>query len=262
MKLEVISRQPETRRHERPVLLVHGAWHGAWCWDDGFMDYLASHGWEVHAMSLRGHGHSEGREKLRWHSMAGYAEDVAQVVNSLSAPPILVGHSMGGGVVQKYLQTHDLPGAVLMASVPKKGTLRFVMRLAMSMPIRFLRFNLTMSAWPVVENPELVRKWFYSDTVPDEAIRRHFERIQDESYRAALDMMLFDLPKPDMVNTPVLVLAGEKDAIFTVQEEKATAQAYGTEAVVFPGMAHNMMSEPGWEAVADRIMQWGESLES
>ena len=34
------------------------------------------------------------------------------------------------------------------------------------------------------------------------------------------------------------------------------SRAYGTTAEVFPGMAHDMMLEPGWRAVADRILGW------
>jgi hypothetical protein len=36
----------------------------------------------------------------------------------------------------------------------------------------------------------------------------------------------------------------------------ATARAYHTEAEFFPDMGHNMMLEPGWAAVAERIHTW------
>ena len=262
MKLELIHCAPEEQMHDTPILLVHGAWHGAWCWDDGFMQYLANRGRDVYAMSLRGHGSSEGREGLRWHSMADYASDVAKVVKALPKPPILVGHSMGGGVVQKYLEDHEVPGAVLLASLPVSGTWRFILKLIRRYPLRFLRFNLTMSAWPVVETPALTREWFYSNSVPEERIVQHFERLQDESFRAALDMMGMSLPRPGKVKSPVLVLAAENDEIFPVMQEQATARAYGTEAVIFPGMAHSMMSEPGWQHVADHILAWAEEQDA
>lgn len=260
MQLEVISKQPAVRQHDTPILLVHGAWHGAWCWDDGFMDYLVERGWEVHALSLRGHGNSEGREKLRFTSMADYVADVVQVVNTMEVTPILIGHSMGGGVVQKYLESHDAPAAVLLASLPVGGTWPFNLRVLKRHPMAYLKLNLTMSAWHLVATPALSREWFYSAEVPEDEILRHHARLQDESYRAALDMLVLNLPKPARVNTRMLVLAGENDIIFSVPEEQATAKAYNTEAVVFPGMAHNMMSEPGWEKVADHILDWASAL--
>jgi pimeloyl-ACP methyl ester carboxylesterase len=51
---------------------------------------------------LRGHGASEGRDRIRWHSIADYVSDVAQVAGQLSRSPVVIGHSMGGFTVQKY----------------------------------------------------------------------------------------------------------------------------------------------------------------
>lgn len=58
------------------------------------------------------------------------------------------------------------------------------------------------------------------------------------------------------MTTPVLVLDGESDATVTNDEVRATARAYRTHAGFFPDMGHNMMLEPGWQAVAERIEGW------
>lgn len=83
MKLEIISRYPTASVRPTPLLFVHGAWHAAWCWDVHFLDYFAQQGYEVHALSLRGHGGSEGRENLRWTRIAEYIEDVARAVQQI-----------------------------------------------------------------------------------------------------------------------------------------------------------------------------------
>ncbi|NDP38037.1 MAG: alpha/beta hydrolase [Rhodoferax sp.] len=62
--------------------------------------------------------------------LADYVGDVAQVARQLSAAPIVIGHSMGGLVVQKYLQMHGAPAGVLMASIPPTGVLRTALHLA------------------------------------------------------------------------------------------------------------------------------------
>jgi alpha-beta hydrolase superfamily lysophospholipase len=77
--------------------------------------------------------------------------------------------------------------------------------------------------------------------------------------RFALEMLLLDLPKPLRVTTPPLVLGAENDIVFTQREVRATAAAYHTEAEIFPEMAHDMMLEPGWAAVAERIHAWLET---
>ncbi|RLC08454.1 MAG: alpha/beta hydrolase, partial [Deltaproteobacteria bacterium] len=56
MKLEVISKYPKGKKHSVPILFIHGAFAGAWCWEEYFLPYFADHGYESHALSLRGHG--------------------------------------------------------------------------------------------------------------------------------------------------------------------------------------------------------------
>ena len=47
-----------------------------------------------------------------------------------------------------------------------------------------------------------------------------------------------------------LVLGGARDTIFTRKEVESTARAYATRAEIFPNMAHDLMLEEGWQAVA------------
>src|SRR5512145_2483916 len=102
--MEMITQTPTTDARPTPILFVHGMFHAAWCWAENFLPFFAQHGYTAHALNLRGHGGSEGREHLRWTPLASYVADVAQAVEQMERPPILVGHSMGGFVVQKYLE--------------------------------------------------------------------------------------------------------------------------------------------------------------
>lgn len=54
----------------------------------------------------------------------------------------------------------------------------------------------------------------------------------------------------------MLVMGADDDKTITVAEVEATARAYGTEAVILPGIAHHMMLDQGWQAVADRMLAW------
>jgi pimeloyl-ACP methyl ester carboxylesterase len=256
VKLEIISKYPSVPAHPAPLLFVHGAWHGAWCWDVHFLDYFAKHGFAAHAVGLRGHGGSEGREKLRWTGLARYVEDVETVAQALPSPPVLIGHSMGGLVVQKYLERHSSPAGILLASVPPRGVLATTLRIAARHPFIFAKTNLTLSLYPIVSTPALARQAFFSKGLADEEVERYWQIIQDESYRAFLDMLAFQLPAPRKVKAPMLVLGGERDTIFQPAEVEATARAYNTEPRIFPGMAHVMMLEPQWQAVADFMLEW------
>jgi len=256
MKLELISRFPSGARRATPLLCVHGAWHGAWCWDAHFLGYFAQQGYAAHALSLRGHGLSEGRDRLRWTRIADYVEDVAAIVRQLDAAPVLIGHSMGGLVVQKYLEAHAAPGAVLLAAVPPSGVLTTTLRIAARHPALFALANLRLSLLPLVSTPALAREAFFSDALSQTQVAEYTSRLQDESYFGFLDMLAFNLPRPASVSAPLLVLGAQHDTIFSPHQIEATARAYGTKAEMFADMAHDMMLEPGWQLVADRILGW------
>lgn len=256
MNLEVIKQQAVSGARSVPILFVHGMWHAAWCWAEHLMPYFAQHGYTSYALSLRGHSGSKGRERLRWTSLADYVADVTQVTGQMDSPPVLVGHSMGGMIVQKYLESNRAPAAVLLASAPPTGLVPATVRVALRHPWPFIKANLTMSMFPIVSTPRLAQEAFFSADMPEEKVRRYFSRLQDESYRAYLDMLGLSLPKPERVKTPLLVLGGADDSLFLLKDTEATARAYGATAEVLPHMAHDMMLEEGWQAAADRILGW------
>src|SRR3954464_12957320 len=86
---------PDRARPSPPLLFVHGAYCDAWCWDVHILPWFAEAGYAAHALSLRGHGQSPGREDIGSLHLADYLDDVLSVVGSLAERPILVGHSMG-----------------------------------------------------------------------------------------------------------------------------------------------------------------------
>jgi pimeloyl-ACP methyl ester carboxylesterase len=258
--LEVIDKGSCSEPHPLPLLFVHGAWHAAWCWDEYFLDFFADRGYRALAVSLRGHGNSPSPKTLRSCSLADYVDDVESVTDSLPTTPVLIGHSMGGFIVQKYLEAHQAPAGVLLASTPQRGSFAFNMRLMRRHPWLFTKASITGNALLPVGTPELARESFFSARVPESDVVRYAARLNGESQRVGLDAMWM-LPRPKRVTTPLLVLGGECDRSILPKEVRATANAYRTEAEIFPDMGHDMMLEPEWAAVAERIHAWLESRE-
>ena len=121
--LELISHVPAKPTHPASLLFVHGAFVAAWCWDDYFLPYFAQRGYAAHAVSLRGHGGSAGRDTLDAARIDDYEADVQCVARHLGGPLAVIGHSMGGMIVQRCLHKLNAVAAVFMASVPPEGLL-------------------------------------------------------------------------------------------------------------------------------------------
>lgn len=141
--LEVIDKGCSSKSHPTPLLFVHGAWHAAWCWDEHFLSFFADKGYRALALSLRGHGASPTVQPLRACSIADYVKDVCTVADNLPTRPVVIGHSMAGFVVQKYLETRDAPAGVLLASIPHRGSVGTTLRLMRRHPWLTAQFAVT-----------------------------------------------------------------------------------------------------------------------
>ncbi|MCP1676190.1 non-heme chloroperoxidase [Natronocella acetinitrilica] len=256
-RLEVISRQPRRDRRSPPLLFVHGAYAGAWCWDEHFLDYFAALGYETHAVSLRGHGRSEGSESLHFHGVTDYVEDVANAVAGLKRTPILIGHSMGGFVVQKYLEKHPALAAVLMATVPPTGLGASVVRMMTGDPMLFTQMSLMHALGPDAVDARSAGRAVFSDNLDEHLLAAYSRRMQAESQRALMEMTFGNTPQPmGMRQLPMLVVGAEDDALFSTADMEATATAFGAELQMVPDMAHAMMLERDWERAAAPIAEW------
>jgi pimeloyl-ACP methyl ester carboxylesterase len=119
--LETWSARPKRDRGRPPLLFVHGGYVDGWCWTPHFLPWFAERGWPAHALSLRGHGGSDGADTLFAAGLDDYAADVERVANSLERAPVLIGHSMGASVVERLMATRSCAAAALLAPVPPTG---------------------------------------------------------------------------------------------------------------------------------------------
>src|SRR5262245_4643148 len=190
------------------ILLIHGAWHGPWCWEN-FTRRLTECGHNVRAMRLRGHDRPNGRI---WHRVRDYLDDVRCAANEFPDPPVLVGHSLGGLLVQKYLERHPASGGVLLASIPPGGTIAAFARLGARHPATMLKASALLTLEPFVRTRELARELFFTTDTSQKIVDQCFARLQNESYLAFLDTVV-KLARPRRVRHRMLVLGAERDGI-------------------------------------------------
>jgi pimeloyl-ACP methyl ester carboxylesterase len=258
--LEIISRRPRKVRPGSPRLLfVHGICVGAWIWEEYFLPFFEEAGFEVHAVSLRGHGESGGRDRLSSWRIADYTEDLRCAVDRLGDGPIVViGHSLGGAVVQDWLRTGGkAAGAALLASVPPWGLAHSAWRMLFSSPDLLHQLARMSLFGTSAVNPSIMRRNLFSDDLPDEAYARFVRRAHDESRYVGVELQGWRpfAPSPWQA-PPMLVLGGADDRFISPTGIHGTASYYGTEAVILPRLAHVLMLDPRWEAAAQALLDW------
>jgi pimeloyl-ACP methyl ester carboxylesterase len=105
-----------------PLLFVHGSYHGAWCWREHWMRHFSEAGYDCYAVSLRGQGGSDrrlpdGRPLRVSGDVDSLTADLAHVVAALPAAPVLVAHSFGALLAEKYCTDLGSPQRPALAGV-------------------------------------------------------------------------------------------------------------------------------------------------
>ena len=266
--LEVLTASPAADSDARatPIVFVHGAYVGAWCWAEHFLGYFADRGFRAIAPSLRGHGRSDSGGAFGHPGIGDYVKDLERVIAELEGPPpVLIGHSMGSLVVQRYLEQHPVKAAVLLAPVPPQGLMPSTLRMMWTDPMLFTQFGLMQTVGSHQVDPDIARRAVFSDRLSSDQLARYTERVQPESQRALWEMSLGSCSgRPFLVNPapPIRVIAGERDALFSAGETRLVAQLWNADWWEMPRMAHAMMLEPDWSDLADEILRglWADGV--
>jgi pimeloyl-ACP methyl ester carboxylesterase len=256
--LEIITEKAKGQ-HKGSIVFVHGAWHGAWCWEDNFLPYFAAQGYDCYAPSLRGHGKSDSNKNLKWLKISDYVEDVLSVVKEIKGDVYIMGHSMGGYVVQKFLEDngHLVKKGILIASVPSNGAKNKPGETIKAIGFgSFLKMNFTLDLVHCVNTPEKVRTLFFSPDTPDELVSFAATKVQSEAFLAYLDMLNKKLIKPEKIKTPLLVVSAGKDWFFPLDEQAVLVKTYNAPQKMYPNAPHNLFATEGWQQVAADIQQF------
>jgi len=253
------------------IVLIPGLWLAALSWEHWVKRYEAR-GFRVIARDWPG---MDGdirhlREEHSHLDNIGFGDVVDHydgIIRTLDAPPIIIGHSFGGAVVQVLLD-HGLGSAgVAIDPAPIKGVL--------NLPPSSLR-----SAFPVLRNPANLHHavmltpeefhYAFTNTLSDEQSFEMYERYAIPGpgrllFQAALaNVSPHAATRVDFHNdtrAPLLLIAGSVDHVAPPSITRAEARLQGKSKALtaykeFAGRSHFIVGQPGWEEVADFVLDW------
>jgi pimeloyl-ACP methyl ester carboxylesterase len=245
-----------------PIVFIHGAFCGGWAFDH-FRKPFEEAGYETHTPSLPHHERGADLERLAQTGVKAYGLAVADYVRQLGAPPVLVGHSMGGLAVQLAATHTEVAALVLIGpSCPWGVTPTTLDEAANAFGVAMLG-----DFWrrPIAPDYEIARRTTL-DRLPREAARKTFAKFVPESGRAVaetvhwwLDGAMASAAPVYKIAAPVLALAGGRDRVNPATTVRRMINRFPpgqAEFRDFDGMSHWLIGEPEWPDVADVALDW------
>jgi alpha-beta hydrolase superfamily lysophospholipase len=238
------------RRWDVPVLVVHGSFSHHEHFGN-YLDFFASEGFDAYAVSLRGRlGVSPERaDGVRFEH---YLKDLVRILEELRAQPVVIGHSLGGLLALKVAELGRCTAAVLLNPAPV-GMLTAQLR---SLPYFVPLLPSIIRGIPFQPSHQAFRQLAFnklSATDLDEGLRT----MVAESGLVFQQMMsgAIRVRRSD-IGCPVLCVGGTEDRVISRRLLRLTARRTGADLQEYPGHAHWIHAEPGWEAVAHGLLAW------
>ncbi len=247
-----------------PIVMIHGMYATGHVWRN-WKGFFERAGFEVHTPTLRLHDVDPAAPPpagLGTLSVAEYVADLEQLIRGLGDKPILFGHSMGGLLAQLLAARGHACAAVLVTPAPPAGVNAI-------RPKPLLTFIRVLSRWGFWRKPHRPTR-----RAADFGMFNRLERnVADAEYahfvhdsgRALFEIAWWWLDRRrttrlDFSAMPcdLLLLGGRDDGTVAASVVRATARRYGARATYLEldGHSHFPISEPGWEQVAQRCLEW------
>ena len=254
-----------------PVVFIHGLWLHASSWAP-WQDFFGEAGYDTIAPGWPGDQDTVELARANPDTVANKGIDdvtdhYAAIIEALSAPPILIGHSFGGMIAEKLLGMNKGAAAIGIDAAQIKGVLR--------LPLSSLHATL-----PVFKNPankhksvsltaEQFRYSFGNAISEEESNQLHEKWAVPSPGRPLFEAAAANLSphSPDKVDTdnpdrgPLLLTMGGKDRTVPESITKSTLKQYRhspakTNLVEFEDRGHSLTIDSGWKDVAAAVLEW------
>ena len=253
----------------KTIVFIHGLWIHTSSWQP-WMDFFKQQGYEVLNPGWPGDSATVAEcrnnpDPIANRGVTEIADSYAKVIATLAEPPILIGHSFGGLLVQVLLGRGIAAAGIAIDPAPLKGVWQLPPSvLKASFPVLGNPFNLTKAKSLTFEQ----FNYGFSNAVPEKEARELYEKWTIPApcrplFQAAIATFAGSETKVNTDNTtrgPLLITGGEKDNIAPPILGQASAAKYNkavvTDFKLFEGRGHSLIVDHGWKDVAQYSLEW------
>jgi pimeloyl-ACP methyl ester carboxylesterase len=237
--LYVESHIPEKTQNNTPLLFIHGRHGSAVDWKR-YLEFFSQKGWRCYAVSLRGHYMSKPINIAEVH-FTDYVQDIKEVVHVIKQPPVIIGFSMGGRIAQKYSESYQVRGMILLNSTEPKGTMTKLVSPHLLHKIPAV----------LVPNRYALLKAI-GEHIDEQELDRIYRTLSKESGMVVREMMAGIEVDPEKISCPILVIDTD-----SIAKCKRLAEFYNAKSIFLKGITHSgVIWGQRWKEIATEIHNW------
>lgn len=234
------------------MLFVPGALNGGAIWRDNFMSYFESAGFEVDTLDFPSR-HARGLKRQTL-SLTDYRQHLVEKIQSLSAPPIIVAHSLGGLISLQAMERVPVSAIALLSPVPPDGIWRSLVSLSLRSPISAAKLAAVITDARVAKTAEAPTGMFSQTSLPDK-VTTMTNNLRSESLLALTQALRQSMPNTK-ASVPLHFFGATGDYIIPAHEVRRAAQMYDAPVTIYEGMSHAFQVERDWSIIAQDILEW------
>jgi pimeloyl-ACP methyl ester carboxylesterase len=233
------------------VVFIHGLWRTHRDFDP-WLRVFSGCGFDSYAFSRQGR---LGLPPARANGLTFEAsvEDSETILDALGGTPVLVGHGMGGLLVQKLAEAGRARAAVLLAPASPEGAQASPP--AAALPVLLTLLPKLVRGRPIGFSYRQARRILLNG-VPEDARRRAYEGTVPDSGLATRQVQAGVPVDATRVTAPVLCVAGTEDRLVPLQGVRKVAAKYRADLREYLGRGHLLIAEPGWDTIASDVLSW------
>lgn len=204
-------------------ILLHGAWHGSWCWQT-ITQKLQAQGHKVLAPDLPGHGNDP--TPFSGINLTSYVDAIAKLIEAIPQKVILVGHSMAGIIISQLAE--NMPDRIqalnyVAAFIPKnQESLLQVAKKSRSEGIATeMLIDTSQNSIDLIRSPRLI-DLFYNTCTEDDA-QRSFNLLEKEPFQPFVDPL--NLSQENFGSIPKSYILCSQDRVLSPEDQRRMAQA-------------------------------------
>lgn len=227
MGFRVIEHKNE--ENKKTIVLIHGAYHGVWCWEENFAPYFLER--KINVVSIDFIGKSKKTK------VEEYIQYLNKVIKKLEGELFIASHSLGAAILERYIIKYSpkLTGVIFLTPGPF---------------VKQIRRSFAINVHNIFRNK---KRFYFSNRLENNKAEQYIEKFEKESRQIEFLIVRKNIPGNYEWKYKTLILSSLNDQCMPISIGIEAGKRVGAKVIIYENICHDMMLDPEWKCVAEDI---------